>query len=83
MWFMAIISSQVFPLLRPMGDRVLSCITYVFQLVSVLFYILWIQFKIVKIFYIQTVRQICEMRVSVFEGRLVIYIYIYIYRIRG
>ena len=57
-----------------MGDCVLSCKTYVFQLLSVLFWIFWIQFKNVKVSCIQPLRQFYEMDVSVFEGHLSVYI---------
>ena len=77
--------TSFFLLLYPMRNWVLSYITYVFQLLSALFWIFGIQFDNVKVSFIQHLRQYYEMSVSVFEVRLVVcvcvcvYIYIYTY----
>jgi hypothetical protein len=62
---LSIVISQVFPC-RPIGVWVLGPVSYVLQLLSVLFWIFWVQLKTWRYMYIQNLRQFYHMGISVY-----------------
>ena len=62
---LTIVISQVFPC-HPVEDWVLGYVSYILQLLSVLFWVFWIQLKMWKYVYIQNLHQFYQMGVSVY-----------------